>query len=73
MVWLILSLVFSISKDLIINGRLPDHTNLAFQLSFILAAAIAALTQREWFHKALPLGSAVAIGAYIAVLFARLQ
>ena len=68
----ILGLV-SIGKDLILNGSLPNPSNLSFHLAFMVAAAIGAITRREWYHKVNILLAAVLFGIYIALLFARLQ
>ena len=63
----------SIGKDLVLHGSLPDPTNLSFHLAFIVAAAIAAITGREWYHKVNALLATVLFDIYIALLFARLQ
>jgi hypothetical protein len=63
----------SIGKDFVLDGALPEPRNLSLHLAFILTAAIAAITRREWFHKAAVLVTAGLFGLYIALLFARLQ
>jgi hypothetical protein len=63
----------SIGKDLVLRGALPDSRNLCFHLAFIVAAAIAAITRREWYHKVGVLLATVLFGFYIALLFVRLQ
>ncbi len=63
----------SIGKDFILDGALPEPRNLSFHLVFILTAAIAAITRREWYHKTGVLGTAGLFGFYITLLFARLQ
>jgi hypothetical protein len=69
----ILTALVSIAKDLVLDGRLTETRNLCFHLVFILTAAIAAITRREWYHKAAVLVTAVLFGFYITLLFARLQ
>lgn len=62
----------SISKDLIIDNRLPSVLNLAFQLAFATLAAIAAFVRRSWYHQILAPMIAGAFGFYIVSLFSRL-
>ncbi len=69
----VLAGLVSIGKDLVLYGALPDPRNLAFHLAFILTATIAAITRREWYHKAAVLVSAGLLGFYITLLFPRLQ
>ena len=63
----------SIGKDFVLNGTLPESRNLAFHIAFIVAAAIAAITRREWYHKVGVLVTICLFGFYIALLFARLR
>jgi hypothetical protein len=69
----ILAGLVSIGKDLVLNNALPEPRNLSFHFAFILTAAIAAITRREWYHKAAVLVTAGLFGFYIALLFARLR
>jgi len=69
----IAALVTSLAKDLVIGGHLPDRTNAGFHFVFIAAFLIAALTRREWYHKALSLVGTVAFAAYTLLLFSRLH
>ena len=69
----VLLLVVSLIKDLLINGHLPGAFNVAFHLVFIVVWAGAAATRREAYHRFVPIFMALAFGAYIAVLFGRLQ
>jgi hypothetical protein len=69
----ILAGLVSIGKDFVLDGALPEARNLSFHVLFMLTAAIAAITRREWYHKAAVLVSAGLFGLYIALLFARLQ
>ena len=62
----------SIGKDLVLNGSLPESRNLAFHVVFIIMAAIAALTPREWYHKVCAVIAIFLFGFYIALLFTHL-
>lgn len=68
-----LMLATSIAKQLVLFGNLPATMDLCVQVVFLIAAAIAAWTSREWYHKALVPFSAVTITAYIVVLFPYLH
>jgi len=60
-------------KDFVLDGKLPQPTNLAFHAIFGATFLIGALTRREAYHKMLiVIGFAVFV-LYIVVLFARLQ
>jgi hypothetical protein len=50
---LIATTVFSAAKDIALFGHLPGRLNGQFHMIFGLAATVAALTRREWFHKLL--------------------
>ncbi|MDQ6809880.1 MAG: hypothetical protein M3Z64_10745 [Verrucomicrobiota bacterium] len=63
----------SICRDLVFNHALPDRTNLAFHITYIVIAVSAILTANEWYHKALALFTAAAFVNYIKILFERLQ
>jgi hypothetical protein len=65
--------VVSIGKDLVLHGALPEPRNLYFHIAFIVAAAIGAMTRREWYHKVGVLLATGLFGFYITLLFARLQ
>ena len=67
------AVLVSVLKDLVLDGHLPDPTNLAFQLFYIVTLLVGAITQREWYHKALVLCGGVMFVLYIVVLFAQLK
>ena len=68
----ILMLAVSVSKDWVLDGRLPARENLAFHGVFALLALLALVIRRPRYHEiATPLG-ALGVAAYIAALFARL-
>lgn len=68
----LLMLAVSVSKDWILEGHLPSMANLAFHGLFGTVALTGLLVRKPRFHEiATPLG-ALAMAAYIALLFARL-
>jgi hypothetical protein len=70
---LVLLLVVSLTKGVVLGGHMTDNVDLGFHLGFITIAVIAAITRREWYHKTISVLSALAFGAYIALLFAKLR
>jgi hypothetical protein len=66
-------LVVSVLKDLVVTGSLPDGVNLGFHGALLGVAIAALLTQRERVHRALAVLGAVAMLAYVALLFRELQ
>jgi hypothetical protein len=69
---LIATTLFSVAKDLALYGRLPGPLDLGFHLIFGVAAILAAITRREWFHKPLAPAVGFLFLAYIGLLFTRL-
>ncbi len=69
----IAALITSLAKDLVNSGHLPEPTNVGFHVVFIAAFLIAALTQSEWYHKALALVGIGTFAAYTLILFSRLH
>jgi hypothetical protein len=67
------TLGLSILKDLLLGGRLPLGANLAFHLLFGVVCVVGLLVRRPRAHELLAVSSAVAIVAYISLLFARLH
>jgi hypothetical protein len=70
--FLLAGVVFSAAKELALSDHLPRHLNGEFHIIFGLAAIVAALTRREWFHLFLAPAFALVFLLYIALLFARL-
>jgi hypothetical protein len=68
----VVTLLISLSKDLVLSGHLPDPLNVAFHALFIVGAAIAMLTSREWIHRLMLPLTAMLFAAYIALLFTRM-
>lgn len=71
-VLLMLFLFFSLMRDLVLSGSLPEIKNVIFHLLFFLSALIATLTPNERFHKALALFAVSSFTAYIYFLFNQL-
>lgn len=68
----VLMLAVSVSKDWVLQGRLPAPENLAFHGVFVTLSLLAFFIRRPRFHEiATPVGGAV-MAAYIALLFFRL-
>jgi hypothetical protein len=69
---LLATIVFSVAKGLALYGRLPGPMDAEFHAIFGLAAVVAAITRREWFHKLLAPAIGLLFILYITLLFARL-
>jgi len=69
----ILALVFSLLKDLVLSGSLPQGANLWFQLFFIGGSLALILVRNEAFHKVYTVVSALLFLAYIGALFSDLR
>jgi len=66
------SVVFSLSKTIVLSGHLPDRVDSAFEFTFGAVAIAAAVIRSEWFHKVLAPAAGVLFVIYIALLFGRL-
>jgi len=71
--FLLVAVITSVAKDVILYGRFADPANLAFHALFAMACVSAILVRPARFHAFLAIVSAIAMGAYVATLFARLQ
>jgi hypothetical protein len=67
------TLIVSIAKDVVLSGSLPTATNLAFHVVFGTACVVALLVDSRRAHETIGVVCAVAIAAYIGLLFAHLQ
>ena len=63
----------SIAKDVVLDGTLPQPTNLGFHIVFIATACVAALVRNEWYHKIAVVIATVLFTSYIAMLFVHLR
>jgi len=66
-------LVVSVVKDLLVTGSLPSGLNLAFHIGFLVVAIAALSTEREGAHRTISAVAAIAMLAYVALLFRELQ
>ncbi|SRR6266478_4649391 len=66
-------IVVSVCKDLVLDGKLPNPTNLIFHAIFGGTLLFGALTQRERYHKALVLFAIAGFVLYIVLLYARME
>jgi hypothetical protein len=73
MIVLVAAGVASLLKDLAMDGRLPDRTNLLFHAVFIAMGLTAIATGREWYHKLLALAGVVGFTCYVVLLFSTLS
>jgi len=67
------SVIVSLGKSLVLDGRLPPTTDLTFHAIFGVALITGASTQREWYHKTLVLFIIAAFVLYIFLLYARMR
>jgi hypothetical protein len=67
------SVIFSLSKELVLYGRLPSLLDRSFQLAFGLMSIGAIILRQEWFHKIAAPVSVLLLVLYIALLFYRLH
>jgi len=66
-------IVVSICKNVVLDGTLPDPTNLIFHTVFGVTLLLGAFTRRELYHKTLVVFGIAGFVLYIVLLFARLQ
>lgn len=72
-VLLTLLVAVSLCKQLVLEGRVPASSNLAFHLIFATLAITGALTDRARVHEFLAVFTTGALGAYIGLLFKHLR
>ena len=68
-----LTLLISLGKDLLLEGRLPERFNLWFHLVMLAVSVGAALVRRPWYHHLVALASAAGLAAYVVTLFSTLR
>ena len=71
--FLVTTLIVSVSKDVVLDHRLPGTVNLAFHAMLFAISLAGIFSRRDAVHRALALCGAASIGAYIALLFTRLH
>ena len=67
------SIVVSLCKGLVLDGKLPAPLDLTFHAIFGATLLGGALTHREWYHKTLVVFVLVAFVLYIVLLYARMH
>jgi len=67
------TVVVSVVKEVVLEGRLPKPTNLVFHVFLLVTGASAIVVRRPRYHQALTVVAAVAMTVYIALLFWRLD
>jgi hypothetical protein len=65
-------ILWSLFRDWMLDGTLPDPPNLAFHLLFLAMAGTAAASRRARLHEAFAALMVLLFAAYIGLLFARL-
>lgn len=70
---LVLLIVASIGKQFVLLGALPAPTDLAFHIAFAAMGASGIAIARPRYQEFLAVAAALLIGAYIALLFTRLD
>ena len=63
----------SVCKHLLLDGKLPNPTNLVFYGLFGVTLFIGALTRREWYHKTLVVVTNAAFVLYIVLFYVRMR
>lgn len=63
---------WSMAKEVILEGRLPEPANLAFHLVFLTLSLTALASRSEWLHKAFAALMLALFVIYVTLLFARL-
>ena len=67
------AILASVCKEVVLDGRLPNKTNLGFQAIFAVTLLIGALTRSERYHKALIVFGGALFVLYIVVLYIHMQ
>lgn len=64
---------WSLLREAVLQGALPQPANLAFHGLFLMMSLTATLTRREWLHKAFAVAMSALFLLYIALLFSQLD
>ena len=67
------TLIISVIKDLVINGRLPEALNLGFHIFLAAVCISAVLIRRRRYQEVVGVTCAAAMATYIGLLFTRLR
>ena len=71
--WFLATLAVSITKDVVLTGRLPSSENLAFHAVLAAGCLLAIVVRQYRAHQILGLVSAAIIATYIGLLFTHLR
>jgi hypothetical protein len=66
-------LAVSVTKDLVLDGRLPEPLNLGVHVVLAALWGAAALTRRDGYHRLVAPVTGVVFVAYVVLLFTRLR
>ena len=66
------AILWSMIRELLLDGKMIDGGNLAFHLGFLTLSIIAAITRRDWVHKLFAAVMIAMFVLYIAALFMKL-
>jgi hypothetical protein len=69
----LLTLIVSVMKDVVLNEELPGVVNLGFHILFAAGCAAGMIVRRWRAQESLGVAFAVAVLAYVGLLFARLR
>jgi hypothetical protein len=67
------AIAWSMARELMLEGRLPEDANLVFRLLFIAMSLSAILIRRARFHEFLAGAMGTLFVVYVTLLFARLE
>lgn len=67
------TVAWSLLREYMLEGRLPEPANLAFHLLFLATSLTAALVRNRRLHQVLAAAMGLVFVAYVALLFARLD
>jgi hypothetical protein len=71
--WFLATLIISVSKDVVLGGRLPDFYNLVFHVALAAGCIVGMSVRRYLYHQILGVAFAVLIASYIGLLFTQLR
>jgi hypothetical protein len=65
----VLLLIVSLTRDLVLTGGLPGVLNTGAHALLLVLWGIAAITRSDVYHRAVAIGTALVLAAYVGVLF----
>lgn len=67
------AILWSLFREYMLEGRLPEPANLSFHILFVAASVTAMVTRRPRVHEGLVALMTIAFVIYVAFLFSRLE